>query len=391
MISASIHQVAAQKSRWDVAVIGAGIAGTIAARQAALCGLKTVLIERRAVPHSKTCGGCLNTRALRVLSKIGLADVVARLCGETLHGMRLRWGAAIGQIDFPVGVAITRRSLDAALLIAAGSAGVEVITEASAVVNSSTDSFRQLLIHRHEQVEELRAKVVICADGLSRSSLRELPEMKATPCSDSRLGLGTVIARGVLPPSVTEQFPHSQITMVVGRSGYVGATWAERGQLSIAAAVDPHFLKSANSPGAAVSQILAESSIRLPECAGWHGTPPLTMVPHRNSAERLFVIGDAAGYIEPFTGEGMSAAMEEAISIIPLIVQAANEWRSSLAAEWQRQHQRHFSRRQRVCQLAAAILRRPWMSKLALQIVGTFPELADYLVGRVMQPSAFFK
>ena len=54
-----------------------------------------------------------------------------------------------------------------------------------------------------------------------------------------------------------------------------------------------------------VLQILSANGIDFPVIdSGWSGTPPLTTVPRWNAAERLFVMGDAAGYVEPFTGEG---------------------------------------------------------------------------------------
>lgn len=136
-----------------------------------------------------------------------------------------------------------------------------------------------------------------------------------------------------------------------------------------------------------VLQILSANGIDFPVIDhGWSGTPPLTTVPRWNAAERLFVMGDAAGYVEPFTGEGMAAALEQSLAVLPLVVQAAHEWRPQLAGAWQAQHRTQFQRRQRVCRVASAILRRPWLSATTLRLVKLFPNMAGYLVQAINRP-----
>ena len=91
----------------------------------------------------------------------------------------------------------------------------------------------------------------------------------------------------------------------------------------------------------------------------WHGTPPLTSRPNRVAAERLFVIGDASGYVEPFSGEGMATAMETALAVTPLAVEAAYRWQPSLVAEWTAIEQRLIVDQQATCRQLAWILRKP--------------------------------
>ena len=59
---------------WDVAVIGAGIAGSVMARELSREGLKVLLIEKKRFPRAKVCGACLNGLALSVLDHLGLTD-----------------------------------------------------------------------------------------------------------------------------------------------------------------------------------------------------------------------------------------------------------------------------------------------------------------------------
>jgi len=374
--------------RWDVIVIGAGVAGCIAARQCAQAGLRTLLVEGRTAPRPKVCGGCLNSRAIRLLEDIGLDQLIRDLRGESFSGICLRAGKSTAFLKLPVGVSVTRSTLDWALLNAAHESGAAVVTETSATILAEIDDeTRRVDLHRHDGVVSLHARVVICADGLLRTSLHALPEMHTSHPTNSRVGVGAVIESGTSPASLAERVPHDRITMIVDRHGYVGLTWAEEGRLSVAGALDPDFVKSVGSPGGAVGQILAPFELEIPDGVAWHGTPSLTVSPQRNSAERIFVIGDAAGYVEPFTGEGMAAAVEEAVFVVPLICQAVCHWHPTLADTWQRQHGQLFRKRQRVCHLAVAVLRRPWLSRLAMNVINTFPQSGNYFVNRVARPT----
>jgi flavin-dependent dehydrogenase len=67
------------KSTWEVVVIGAGPAGSIAARECAKQGLRTLLVDKAAFPRPKVCGCCLNANAMATLERLGLGGAVARL------------------------------------------------------------------------------------------------------------------------------------------------------------------------------------------------------------------------------------------------------------------------------------------------------------------------
>ena len=378
-----------ESTEWDVVVIGAGPGGSVTAREAARQGLRTLLIEARAFPRLKVCGGCLNPRALRVLSTVGLQSLVDELHGEPIRGLSLQSVGRSADLVLPEGLSVTRHRLDAALSQAASTAGVTVVAETTATVEPEIrDGRRGITLHHQGQTQAVRSRVVVCADGLLRSSLHSLPEMQPGPTPGARMGVGIVLSRDQWTATLADKIPRERITMIVGRGGYVGLAWAENQQLSVAAAVDPQFVKATGSPSKAVHQILSANGIDFPVIdSGWSGTPPLTTAPRWNAAERLFVIGDAAGYVEPFTGEGMAAALEQSVAVLPLVVQAADEWRPELAAAWQQQHRTHFQRRQRICRMASAILRRPWLSATALRLVRIFPSVAGDLVQAINRSS----
>jgi 2-polyprenyl-6-methoxyphenol hydroxylase-like FAD-dependent oxidoreductase len=167
--------------------------------------------------------------------------------------------------------------------------------------------------------------------------------------------------------------------MACAPGGYVGLVRLEDGRLDVAAAFDPAAVRAAGGPGGAAARVLAAAGWPAPEGLGalpWRGTPALTRRAPRPAAERLFALGDAAGYVEPFTGEGMGWALAAGAAVAPLAARAAAEWRPEFAGRWTRRYRRVVGRRQYACRAAAAVLRRPWLTRLAVGVLGFAPGLA---------------
>ena len=159
--------------------------------------------------------------------------------------------------------------------------------------------------------------------------------------------------------------------MAVGRCGYVGLVRVEDDQLNVAAAFARELIKDCGSPGAAARTILAEAgfpSIPALASASWQGTVPLTRRTWPVAGERFFVLGDAAGYVEPFTGEGMAWAMMCGKAAVPLARRAIDGWDPSLPREWTSLHRRLVARRQLLCRGLALMLRHPWLARTGFEL-----------------------
>jgi 2-polyprenyl-6-methoxyphenol hydroxylase-like FAD-dependent oxidoreductase len=88
---------------WDAIVIGAGPAGALAARQLALVGLQTLLLDAKQFPREKVCGGYLNSRALEVLRQAGLTHLSADGCGSLVDQLELIRGHQRTRFRLPPG------------------------------------------------------------------------------------------------------------------------------------------------------------------------------------------------------------------------------------------------------------------------------------------------
>ncbi len=111
---------ALERSRWDAIVVGAGPAGSMAARELAVRGAQVLLVDRRVFPRDKVCGGCLNGQALAGLRAAGLGGLVERSGGVPLRSFRLGMRGRTVELPLPSGMAVSRDRFDTGLAAAGG-------------------------------------------------------------------------------------------------------------------------------------------------------------------------------------------------------------------------------------------------------------------------------
>lgn len=123
-------------------------------------------------------------------------------------------------------------------------------------------------------------------------------------------------------------------------------------------------------------QALANANIK--------GTVPLTRTARRIAGDRLLLLGDATGYVEPFTGEGMAWALTAATAVIPLVVSAIQDgWSDAISDRWQSTFTGIVGSQQKICRLLSATLRRPWLLPPIMTACQFFPPLTQQLVSRI--------
>jgi flavin-dependent dehydrogenase len=374
-IAATVDLSEASRRTWDAAVIGAGPAGALAARELARRGCTVLLIDRASFPRWKVCGCCLNAHALAILDAVGLGTVMAHSGAVPLNGIHLAAAGKVAEVPLCGGVSLSREAFDAALVKAAVESGAAFLpqTSASVVRHIESTQTRYIELQQGPIRERVAARVVLAADGLGGkwAARDDGTEMMTAP--GARIGAGVVAAKG---PAF---YVSGRIFMVCGRGGYLGLVRLEDGRLNLAAALDPNWVRTCGGPGRAAEELLAEAGWpAVPNLAElhWRGTPALTRQARRRAGERLFLIGDAAGYIEPFTGEGMAWALAAGNAVAPLAARAVQHWHPQLARQWEATYRRLLGSRQRVCRVVAAVLRLPWLTRAAVHLLALAPALA---------------
>lgn len=359
--------------RWDAVVIGAGPAGSLAARTLALAGRSVLLVDKSEFPRSKVCGCCLSGAALDALERAGLGGLVQGLGGVVLERLRIHTGSASATIPSR-GICISRERLDAALVHQAIRAGAEFLPGVVGGVRVEDEAgVRGPVIRKAGATDThtLSAEVALVADGLAGTALRGCP---AQVSSRAKIGLSAVID-GPFEPGL--------VRMACARDGYVGAVRLEDGRLNIAAAINPAFVRAAGGAPGAVAAILASCGLESPaglHTAQWQGAPALTRRRWPIAWPGVIVLGDAAGYAEPFTGEGIGWAMAAGIAAAELVAGGRRE------SEWPRVYARLIARRQRTCRWVAGALRNPGVTAALVRAVGAIPGSVAPLVRMVHGP-----
>jgi flavin-dependent dehydrogenase len=348
----------------DVLVVGGGPAGAMAAITAARAGLRVLLADRAAHPREKVCGCCLAPLGQQVLKRAGLGRVLEGARG--VRSVHLRCRDRGVRVRREGTVVLSRGALDGALLRQALAAGVTLAWPFTAHLHARRTA--TLLGPGGER--SLQARLRVVADGLGGTALRDHPHFAWSVRSDSRMGLGAIL------PADALQLLDEEILMCVHREGYAGAVRLPDGRLDVAAAVCSEAMRTHGGAAACMRRMLGDS-VRSAEAltqARWHGTPHLwRRRAHLHDANTL-VAGDAAGYVEPFTGEGMgwalatgAAAGEHAAAVLRS-ERTMDEWDARVRAITGPARTR--------CGLMAWLLRHPSLVSAGIRAAAWWPLLA---------------
>lgn len=339
-----------------------------------------LLVERKAFPRHKVCGGCLSARTVERLRSLGLGAELGRLGGVSLRRLKLGgWGRDV-TLTLPGGVSVSRRALDAALVEAAIAAGAEFRAPCQGVIGGVDDASRAVTLRSAGGDQQVSAGLVIDASGLGEAAV---PARRLGAGASRRIGCSAIVDGSV------DTYRAGTIHMAVGRAGYAGLVRLEDGRLNVAAALDPSSMRRLGVGGSVEHVIETAGFAAVPGLgsATWSGTPPMMQAPRWRAQERLFVVGDAAGYVEPFTGEGIGWAVHSAVLLTPLALAARRRWSGSLAVDWAALYRAELARAQRDCRGLAWALRHPLAARSALRLIERMPALGSPLVRRLQGPT----
>jgi flavin-dependent dehydrogenase len=359
---------------WDAVIVGAGPAGAAAAIAAAQRSLRVLLIDKCRFPRFKCCGGCLNQAALSVLEHLGVGDLHACLGAATVSRMQIAAGGRCADFALPPSLAVSRTVFDPMLIRHAITHGAHFLDQTAIHIHQGT-----AMIGEHA----LNARVIIVSDGLKGTSLTE--QHAPNIASDARLGVGVMLDE----PS--EHYPTGVIHMACDKDGYVGMVRVEEGQLNLAAAIDATAIARHGTITRTLQHIIEQAGLVSPSLpatsSGFHGVGALTRRRKRWWAPNVLIIGDAAGYIEPFTGEGMAWAMAGGVYVVPFMQTIIKHgWQDAIGQQWQAHWQRQLAPRQRLCKRIAWALRNPALTTVATRILQCWPNTSGIVTRQLNRP-----
>ena len=358
----------------DAVVVGAGPAGLAFAAHAAGRGLDVLVLERREGPLDKACGEGLLPAGVRALAPLGVLERIPAAERAVLRA--IRWidpsaGEARLALPPPGGIAVRRTALSAVLLSRAREAGAEVV-QGAAVVSHHREPGAMLV---RGTFGEARGRVLVAADGLN-SPTRRREGLAIPPRAPRRYGVRRHYAVAPWSEDVEVHFgPHAE--------AYVWPSGAERVGVAFlhqpGASGDPRRLL--DQFPALAARVRGAQEASLPRGAG-----PFDQASRARVADRLVLLGDAAGYVDAITGEGLSLAFGCAADLAGLLPDAlARGATSDTLLPYERAWRRRFRSYAAWTRLLLALSRRPALRRGVLALAaarpGPFERLVEAAVG----------
>jgi flavin-dependent dehydrogenase len=380
----------------EVLVVGGGPAGSSVATFLARAGVDVRVVDRAHFPRPKPCAEYLSPQASRLLEAMGALERVEQSGAAQLTGISVR--APNGRVikgDFVAthgfrgfrdrGLSVRRELLDAILLDCAREAGAGV-NEGVRVTDIVRDASQRVVGVRTLSdgiAGEIRAQLVIAADGLRSVVARRLGLAHASRWP-KRLALVTHYA------GVADIGEHGE--MHVERGGYVGIADVGNGVTTVALVVPASRAREFSEDRAAFLERWLRNVPHLaPRFAGAERVSPVVATgPFASHARRAWspgaaLVGDAADFFDPFTGEGIYAALrggemlagfvgESAAATTPLASDA-------LLAEYDASRRREFGGKWLVERVIGAVVGSAPLINRAARNLSARKEFADLLIG----------
>jgi flavin-dependent dehydrogenase len=346
----------------DLLVIGGGPVGLATALYAVRSGLTAHVIEPRPHPLDKACGEGLMPGGLRALTDLGVAPD-----GHPFLGIRYLGPGASAVADFSSGPGrgVRRTSLHSALAEAVERAGIEL--SALAAVDLSQDDERVTVRTRHPGGADgpvLRSRYVVAADGLHSWTRRALDLDR--------------------PASRSRRYGQRRHFAVAPWSSHVDVTWGDEAEVYVTPVADDvvgvAVLSRARRPYAQHLASFAELRDRLggaEPVSAVQGAGTLRQRSRRRVAGRVLLAGDASGYVDALTGEGISIGLGHARAAVAAVAAdrprsyerawVAASWRPTLLTQVLLQATRPALGRRALVPLAAAA---PWVFTAAVNELG---------------------
>jgi geranylgeranyl reductase family protein len=357
---------------FDVAIVGGGPAGSSCAAFCAAAGLRTVVLEREKFPREKVCGDCLNPACWPILRRLELAERVRGLPHGKLD--RVEFIGIAGRrvtVELPEGddaeIAVKRSLFDQLLLDRARSLGATVVEAATVTALSSPDPRTDHWVISAGD-KSFRARTLVAADGRN-STVARLSGLRPRSAKE-RVALQT---HWPLPPDFGDC-----VVLEFRPEGYSGQAPVGDGQLNLCLVSVPAKI--------APLRAWAEERFQIPPDHSWRTITPLTREPISPGQAGLFLVGDAARVVEPFTGEGIYYALASGeLAAKAIILQREGGNAEDVAIAYSAAHAELYRGRLWINQLARAAVLSPRIASVFLQIARFQPGLLRFFTTKIVR------
>jgi flavin-dependent dehydrogenase len=377
-----------------VLVAGAGPAGSATATLLARAGFDVVLVDRASFPRDKACSEYMSPEAVRILARLGVLESLERSGAFPLEGMKLfgpRGATAHGKFAGagtpfrPTGLSVSRRVLDHELLAAAREAGATVLERTSIEEllydEGGVVAGAVVLNRRTQQRHCIKARLTVGADGLRSIVARRL--------GPRRQGTRRRIAFVAHVHAVADMTASAELHF--GERGYIGLNQIGHDQTNVALVVPADRVVGARDGiERFFDQTLGEfphvrDRVRAGEVVRRIlATGPFAVRSSRIVAHGAMLVGDAADFFDPATGDGIYGALRGAELVAATATKALHH-RGLVTVdrlmEYPRARHRVFAAKWLLERVLDQALRFPRLFDRGVSRLGRRSGMADTLIG----------
>lgn len=377
----------------DVLVAGAGPAGSATATFLARWGYSVVAVDRAAFPRDKACSEYMSPETVRILSRLGVVESLEAAGAIALEGMKVtaprgatlhgKFALASYQPFRPTGLSVSRRILDHELVAAARAAGA-IVAERTRVEELLYDRGAiagAVVRDRTGRRHSLRARLTVGADGL-RSVVARLIGHR-THGQPRRVAFVAHMA-GV-------EGIGSSAELHFGESGYLGLNPIGRGRTNVALVLP---VERAAPARGRLEQFFSDTLAEFPGIgervkAGEIVRPILATGPFAAWSGRVvapggLLVGDAADFFDPFTGDGIYTALRGAELVAEAAIPAlslSGPLTTDRLAEYRRLRRRVFAGKWMVERLIGYAMYFPRLFERGVARLGRRDGMAHTVIG----------
>ncbi len=381
----------------EVIVVGGGPAGASTAHALAENGVDVLVLDRAQFPRDKTCAEYLSPQASRILADMNVLDEIERSHPAHLAGMRIRapdghyadgeFASTHGFRPFrEYGLAIRRTILDEIVLRGARTAGarVEELVRITDVNKDQTGRVSGVnVIGPDGAARTLTSRYVIGADGLRSIVGKRLGLTHTSRFFPKRLAL-VAHYRKVRDVGALGE-------MHVDRDGYFGIVDVGLGLMNVAVVVP---ISRAQEIGEGRTEFLeqwiaarphlAERFVGAERVTDVRATGPFATTSRPAWAPGAALVGDAAEFFDPFTGEGMYSALRGGELLAPFVAEALRGKQSNekrVLAGYEARRRSEFGGKWKLERIVGMAIAYPYFLNNAARALSRNKDLADLLVG----------
>ncbi|MDX6303261.1 MAG: hypothetical protein QOI77_230 [Blastocatellia bacterium] len=374
---------------YDVIIAGGGPAGASAAIHLANSGARVLLLEQKKFPRAKLCGEFISPECTPHFERLGVAQQMfaagpAKLTETVFYSPRGKsvsvpssWFSARG-----VALGLSRAEMDERLLRRASAAGAEVLEDAH-VVNlllkndRASDGVEGVLVKHGDHEVSYRAPVTIDATGRTRALARRVAKSRkpAKPQRASLVAFKAHLEGAQVAPGACEIYFY--------RGGYGGLSSVENGRSNLCFIASAGAVRESGTEAEHVMRTIVCQNRRAAyalehaqACTPWlavslEGFGRHTATP----TSGLLSIGDAASFIDPFTGSGMLMALESGELAAGVIADHLTGIHLgaglvNLETSYRAAYKLRFQSRLRVCSLMRRAAFIPGLAQMAIGVLG---------------------